>query len=536
MPRVRIDNLGQSGLITDIHPTQLPPNILSTLENAICEEGSVEHCGGERKLIDIAIKPKYHYVYTPPQGDETFFIVSDGYELYAYALNGLYVDLLEGQPNPSASGGAITFTTLNGILVINSTTDGAWYVDVDRTISPGIWINPLPDWGTDWRCTRLVAYKYYLVALGAFIGTGATVKQRFPFYVRWSASADPGSIPTKWEILAANDAGDNQLSDTDGKIITAIHVGNSLWIVKEDAIYAMNWVGGQYIFQFTKLTGNIGSRLIHGAVEFGNGIALLGMDDIYFFDGSSIKSLVTNKIKKRLFNLVGPDKWRNAQITSCYNRSRLLVAAPRAAGDDTLYDMLILNSYDQAWSHKLLYTCYGFDESFIKPLPGEPESNVQWDAKVGTWDSTLEGSWNKGSYDPYEKQLVLYKVNPLNTSQYWIEVWHNTLYTDSNGEPIESTVGRKGITFTTGDHVFMVKDVWIELTGSIDQAEIYFGMQSAMDGVTQFTGKFTIKPNETIKVSPRITGRFLSWFLEVKVVGTWQLSALTFDYELAGER
>lgn len=530
MPRIRLDNLGQQGLITDIHPTQLPPNIVNVLENAICEEGSIEHCGGERKLIDIAVKPKYHYVYTPPTGTETYFVISDGYKLYGYGLDGSFVDLLTGQGG-NALGGAITFTTLNGILVCNSTTNGAWFVDLDIGQNELI-LQPLPGWGIDWRCQKIIAYKYYLIALGASIASG----EQFPFYIRWSNSADPGSIPTTWDILASNDAGDNMLADTDGKIITAIQVGNALWIVKEDAIYAANWVGGQYIFQFTKLTGNIGSRLILGATEFGNGIALLGMDDIYFFDGVSIKSLVANKIKKRLFNLVGPDKWRDAQIKSCYNRSRLLVAAPRTAADDMLYDMLILNSYDQAWSHKLLYTGYGFDESFIKPLPGEPESNVQWDAKVGTWDSTLEGSWNKGTYDPYEKQLILYKANPLNTSQYWIEVWHNTLYTDSNGEPIESTVGRKGITFVTGDHVFMVKDVWIELTGSVDQAEIYLGMQSAMDGTTQFTGKFTIKPNETIKFSPRITGRFLSWFLEVKVVGNWRLSALTFDYELAGER
>lgn len=529
MPRVRLDNLGEHGLITDIHPTQLPPNVVNILNNAICEEGSIEHCGGERKLININVKPKYHYVYTPPTGSETYFVVSDGYKLHGYGLDGSFVDLLTGQGG-DALGGAVTFTTLNGILVCNSTTNGAWFVDLDIGQNELI-LQPLPGWGIDWRCEHIVAYKYYLVALGASISTG----EKFPFYVRWSNSADPGSIPSTWEILASNDAGDNQLADTDGKIITGVKVGNSLWIVKEDAIYAMNWVGGQYIFQFTKLTGNIGSRLIQGATEFGNGIALLGMDDIYFFDGANIRSLVSNKIKKRLFSLLGPDKWKNAQISSCYNRSRLLVAAPRAAADDTLYDMLIFNSYDQAWSHKLLYTGYGFDESFIKPL-ANAQDPTRWDDKVGTWDDDLEGSWNKGDFDAYEKQLILYKADPLNSTQYWIETWHNTFFTDTNFQPIESLVGRQGLTFVTGDNIFMLKDAWLELTGSIEKAELYFGMQNVLDGNIHYTERFTVKPNETIKVSPRITGRFMGWFFEVKVIGTWRLSALTLDYELAGER
>ena len=141
MPRERIANLGEVGLNTDVAPTLLPANVVTGLNNVVPVNGSLETARGELRLFDLDIEPRYHTAYRSFKFDglaaRQWFIVSDGVDVYAYHLqaDGTLIteqitptddDTATGTPEPWL-GGLVSFADLNGVLVINSETNGPFY-------------------------------------------------------------------------------------------------------------------------------------------------------------------------------------------------------------------------------------------------------------------------------------------------------------------------------------------------------------------------------------------------------------------------
>lgn len=522
MPRLKLEAIGTGGLLTDLPPTQLPPSAINLLTNGLCQDGSVRFVGGEIKLVDISIKPLYHYLYVSPGTDNNLFIVSDGVKVHAYNSDGLVKQLKSG-----LNGGAVTFTTLNGILVFNSETNGPFFVNIQSDGSLGD-TDQLPDWKTNWRCKQIIAYKYYLIALGFKEGI-----QELPYLIRWSNSADPGAIPSSWTPLASNDAGDVIIADTQGIIITSVLIRDALWIIKEDSIYSLQWVGGQFIFQTTKLTDMIGSRISSSVCEFQSGLALLTSDDVFYFNGQTLTSLVRGLVRDKIFSGIG-DNWRNTQLMASSRRGMLLLGAPSRNSEKLLNNIYIFNINDGGWSHKDFYYGYGFNEGFVKKELIVPPA---WDDITETWNQIVGelGIWDPGVYDPAEKQIILYKTN-ANDTEWWIEVWSRAFDTNQADQAIKAVVGRSGLSLIQHDQIVMVKDIWVEVAGNVEEVEFTVGIQKAQRSQIIKQGPWKVIPNETNKFSPRITGRFFHWQMNVNSIGNWRLISLIIDFEPAGER
>lgn len=512
---VKLDTLGSSGILSDPHPTHLPPNAINSLVNGWCETGSVHFVGGEIKLFNLGCKPLYHTLYTPPGSTEQQFIVSDGVRVLAYNPSGVEQTL-----KADLDGGAVTFTTLNGILVFNSETDGPFFVNIT-----GASIDPLPGWNATWRCRQIIAFKYYLVALGFKEGV-----QELPYLIRWSTSADPGAIPTSWTPAADNDAGDLLLADTPGPIVTSIGVANALWVVKTDSIYALQWVGGTFIFQSSKLTEMIGSRIPLGVCEFQSGLALLTSNDVFYFDGQNLKSLARSQIRDRLFEAIAP-QWRYAQLFASSRRGMLMVGAPSSSSGTLLNELYLFNLQEGIWSHKDFYYGYGMDEGFVQAHVGAVKT---WDASAGSWEEQ-PGIWNQNAYDPEEKQIILYRTNAQDTA-WWVEVWSRSFPANQAGLAIHAQIARHGIPLVESNQVVMIRKIWVEVTGDVSEVEFYVGIQKAEESPLIKQGPWKVIPNQTNQFAPRLTGRFFYWEMKVRQPGSWRLASLMVDFMPAGER
>lgn len=515
MPNLKLDVLGVGGLLTDQPPTQLPPNAINSLTNGLCKDGSIQFIGGNIALFSISIRPLFYTIYIPPGTTNNQFIVSDGFTVMSYDTEGHEKILKE-----NLNGGNITFTVLNAILVFNSETDGPFFLNLTTDA-----VESLPGWDPDWRCKQIIAFKYYLVALNFKENT-----QEIPYLIRWSVSADPGAIPNSWTPEASNDAGDVIIADTPGTIVTSLQITNALWIIKEDSIYILQWVGGQYIFQTQKLTDMIGSRIPLGVCEFQSGLAILTNDDLFYFNGQSLQSLTKGIISNKIFKGIG-DKWRYAQLFSSSRKGMLFLGAPSSSSGFLLNDIYILNTIDNGWSHKDFYCGYGFEEGFVKktlvPTPA-------WDDAVTTWNTQL-GIWDEGEFDPADKQMILYRANPDDTA-WWIEVWNSSFKTNKDSQPIIATAGRSGIPLVLSNQIVMIKDIWVEVTGDVESVDFYVGIQKAQESPIIKQGPWKITPNVTNKFSPRLTGRFFYWEIDVKLAGTWRVHSLIVDFMPAGER
>ena len=479
MPRQRIDQLGGVGLMADPIPSTLAPNAWTSLRNVATDNGALRSVRGETKLFDVAIRPVYHTAYVAPNGLWSV-IISDGVKVYLYELvarTGVEITPAAGD----LSGGPVTFTNLNGILVCNSETDGPFYYDSGAALPADRILKALPGWNTDWRCKAMVAFRYFLVALNI---TESDVA--YPHKLLWSNSAQEGSLPTEWVAAVTNDAGDDILGETSGVIVGAEVVRDSLYVVKEDAIYSMSWIGGEYVMRTDRLKGGVGTRLINGFKQMKGGLAIFTTSDVLFFDGQNSTSLVDGRIRKTIAQEISEELWEFSRVFVNPATSQLLIAGV-SAGSRQLTSALVFNYEENTWGHRRLNFGYGFDLALVTvsaDLPSWDElgaaipfSNPYPRMVPGkTWDQQNDGSWNKGLYQPSVPDLLVYESNDADTS-WWVSV---IALSDSNsdGTPKLCRAERVGIPIEGASNLAMITEVWPEITANIPVRISVGGMEA----------------------------------------------------------
>jgi hypothetical protein len=531
MPRQRIEGLGTIGLNTDVQPYALPPAAWTQMSNCQTEDGKLRSIIGEQKLFDLAIKPLYHFPFVDPKGDQ-LFIVSDGLRVHMYELDGDMVDI-----SPSAtedwSGGVVNFTSLNGVLVVNSVSDGPFYWPggTDRLAA-------LPGWDPSWRCKMMVAYRYYLVALNMVEGLNEYIHK-----VRWSNSAAEGDLPTLWIAALDNDAGADLIGEMPGPIVGGALVRDSLYIVKEDSVYSMDWIGGEYVMQLARLNGSgMGTRLQRGFSEMLGGLVMFSTSDVLLFDGNRVISLADGVIRRFITTGLDADLWDMSQVFVHRPSSRLFIGGVRP-GTRQLTAAIVYSWEEKTWTTRQLNYSYGFDNAYISlattvpswdELDGAPQPGAAPGWQIGVpWDQQISATWDKGVYHPSDPDVVIYEGNDADTA-WWVSVVAITS-TNSDGSPKTCAAERVGIPIEGADGVAMVTRLWPEVSGTIP-IKVSVGAQMSANGPVRWDGPYVVTPGVTDSIAPRVSGRYIAFRVESFDVGDWELGAFTFNWERAGDR
>jgi hypothetical protein len=537
MPRQRLQNLGRYGLVSDLIPSQAPPEAWTSLYNVMCEDGALRSVKGERKLFNLVIRPLYHASYQGPDG-KWWLIVSDGAQVYAYDVVNKTGSKISG--DTAWAGGFVTITSLNGVLVVNSASDGPFYWDYGAT-PPANKLVALPGWDASWRCREMVAFRYYLVALGMTEGG-----EPFPHKLRWSNSAQEGSLPTLWIAAQTNDAGDELIGETQGKIVGGRLVRDYLWIVKEDAIYQMSWIGGEYVMRVDRMHGSVGTRLQRGFAEMNGGMVVFTTSDLLWFDGQQATSLVDNVVRKALYSYVSEEYFDLSAVFVHAPTTQLFVSV---AGTENgqLTTSLVYHWVDRTWGHKALANSYGFDSALVSLGtakeawddlgPAAPFIPYPRFIQGKTWDEQRDGSWNKGVYQPSVPDVILYEsdeVTDPGTPLWWVSLLAID-NTNSAGDELFCQAQRVGLPIEGADGLAMITEVWPEMTGDIP-VRLTFGAQMTVDGDLLWDAPIEFMPGRDFSVTPRVTGRWLAVRVESQSRGKWRLSGLTLDWQRAGER
>lgn len=134
----------------------------------------------------------------------------------------------------------------NGVFLLNSPADGLYYwAGVDATV-------PFRRVPNAYKARVSRSFGNYVIQLAPTVdGTEFTRR------VVWSSASEPGTIPTSFSATATNDAGFVELAES-GELVDCLPLGDTLIIYARDARYAMRYVGGQSVFEFTKLPGSDG--------------------------------------------------------------------------------------------------------------------------------------------------------------------------------------------------------------------------------------------------------------------------------------
>lgn len=135
---------------------------------------------------------------------------------------------------------------LNGILLLNSTSNGCYYWGGDTSI-------PVRKVVGSYAARASVPFKNYIVQLAPTISS-----VEYPFRICWSTAAEPGTVPHNgFTAAATNEAGDVDKPEI-GEMVFALPLGDDLIVYGTKGRLLMRYIGGNDVFAFTQLPGTEG--------------------------------------------------------------------------------------------------------------------------------------------------------------------------------------------------------------------------------------------------------------------------------------
>src|SRR5262245_20136572 len=229
------------GIVFDLKPEDVPADRWSNGRNVFFKNGELYRCDGIGQIFAGHITP-VEIAWYVDTGAQEWWLYADGAKVGVTDGAGAHYDI-----TPASGWGPIlsknhVFTAgdLNSVPFINHPDRGAFWWDAD----PSHRMVKLPDWPAAWAARAMFAHKNFLLALCIDTGAGLLESQ-----VSWSSSADPGQIPSHWVPAPDNDAGDWSFSTPGGPIIGGISVRDQFFVSKANATGALQYVGGQFVFQ-----------------------------------------------------------------------------------------------------------------------------------------------------------------------------------------------------------------------------------------------------------------------------------------------
>ena len=106
-----------------------------------------------------------------------------------------------------------------------------------------------------------------------------------------------------WDFtVTTNLAGRNELSGNDGPALDLEQLNDQMIIYMRDAVYSMQYIGGNFVFSFRKVFDDDGIINESALASFSGGHLVVGNDDIYLTDGTTKRSLSDGRVTNYFYD------------------------------------------------------------------------------------------------------------------------------------------------------------------------------------------------------------------------------------------
>lgn len=294
----------------------------------------------------------------------------------------------------ATDGGKWTGGVLNGILVVNNSVDPPQFWNGTATTK----LQRLIGWSAGDTAVSVRTFKDFIFALGPTLSG-----QYYPHNIMWSSSAEPGSLPTSWTASNLNDAGDSpEAAATPGKIVDALPMGEVLVVYKEDARYAVQYIGGNDVFRVMRLPGTDGVFTQNCIVDTPKGHVFATADDIKIHQGGEAQSIADGRVRRYIFDNIEPDFKERMFLVSNPRRSEVWVCFP-TIGNSACNRACVWNWEDNTWS---IFSLPNVTCAATGLLNQSVSFSTTWAASTDTW-TTVTGVWGAGDRSTTEQSLIL---------------------------------------------------------------------------------------------------------------------------------
>ncbi len=534
MPLQLIDNIGAVGVVWDIDPRKLPDGAWSNVLNMRFDGYTATKVFGTR-AIQGSLSAVAYSLFPHTTFDGSKFFAYAGLTAVYSVSNNVHYDLtrLSG-PYSTDANELWTGGVLGGLLFMNNGID---IPQVQRTPTASCRLTDLPNWPTTitTRCSSLRAFKNFLVALDVTKGP-----LRFRQMVKWSSSADPLTVPGTWdEGDPTNDAGENSLSETDGNVIDCLPLRDVNIIYKDDSIYGMQYIGGQFIFRFYQIVKEVGLLAKRCVAAFEQYHCFIGNDlDVYTFDGNSTKSIAQDRVRQYLRDNITGSNYKRAFVVRNPTANEIWICIPTTAdGYATL--AMMWNWRKNTWSFRQLPNvasgAVGGIQStdYITPWSALQAAGTTW----ANWAAT----WSQLDSLPPDSKLVL--ASPTVTTGLIETEYGGT----EMGVAMNSTIERlaswtmpskvvDGTRVADVQNVKFIRRVRFRCASLATPSMVNFSVavQTDIDSPLVWQTKMAMS-DKTVEMTIFKRGRFVSYRVESADDAIFSLENVTIEYDPAGE-
>ena len=507
---VTADNLGQWGVLRDGLPHELPNNAWSDGRNVRFREGYAEKFAGHAEAYGESLIVPYH-VHSLNVGATRWWIEMGLTAIYSVDNLGVHTDISSGAYTGTVDD-RWTSTTLGGIAVLNNgkNVPQAWG-------GTGLCTN-LPAWPSTLRAKSIRAFRNFLVAVNVSKDSGATW---YPHMVKWSTTADPGSVPSSWdETDPATDAGEADLSDHPSELVDALVMGDSLILYKEGAYYALQDVGGLAVFRAQMLSSEMGMLARNCAASFPGGHVVLGQGDVFVHSGGAPETILTARARRWLFGNIDANNYARSFVVANPLANEIWICFPEI-NESACTKALVWNWQANTIGVRELPDATGGNTGVV-------DANLAdtWDAADEPWASDPD-KWNQAATTRTATRLNLSSLDS------------RILLVDSTAEfagtPVSAMLERTGLSLDAPDKVKLIRGVRPIFDGSIGgtvQIQVGASMEPQTPPTWSDPVDFTL--GETIQADTYAAGRFLALRITSDTAIQWRIKRLLLDVELQG--
>lgn len=514
MTIVRIPSAGQYGVNKDLSQHELPPNVWTDANNVRFLDGTARQVLGYADLYPSPVVAPYHVIPLNVAGVRTWiycgankiYTVVDGPTHTNITRQTALVDV-----NYSATRNSWTSCLLGGIPVLNNGIDvpQQWLLTGKATA--------LSNWDATYLAASIRTYKNSLIALN--ITKAGT---NYPFMVKWSHPADPGSVPVSWDIAnVAYDAGEVDLSDGYDKIIDGLALRDSFMIYKESSVWRMDYTGGSYVYRFQKVLGASGAMTKNCIVELDGQHFVLSSSDCIIHDGQTSTSVLDKQTRRYLFEQIDPTYSDRCFVFVNRLYNEVFVCYP-STGNTTCNKALVWNYVDKTVSFRDLPNVnHAANGSIVNT-----GSSATIDGDTGTIDSSTDTF--EANVSSLNRQLSMLASD--NTKLYLLDSG-----TTFAGSSVSSYIERVGLSLGSPETVKLVRGIRPRIYGDSGlTVNVSIGSSADPYGAVTYNAPVAFTIGSTVAVDGFCSGRYLAFKFSTGTATAWRLDSYDIDVTETG--
>ena len=512
MPIVKVPAAGGIGVNKDISAISLPANAWTDANNIRFLDGYAMQSYGYGEIYASPSVVPYH-VRMCLSGSTRYVLLAGTGKIYAVNA-GAYTDLTRSSGGDYA-GAANTWTScsLSGIPIFNDGSASNYPQSWDTNIANKF--QNLANWTANTYCKSLRTYKNSLVALNI---TKTTTN--YPFMVKWSHPADPGSVPGSWDITdASKDAGEFDLADGGDIIVDGLALRESFMIYKTNSTWRMDYTGGPYVYKFTKVGGMSGLLAKNCIAEMDGWHFVVTGSDVIMHDGQSVQSVLDKATRRFFFADLDATYYAQTFVFKNDFMNEVCIAYP-SIGNTSCNKMLVFNYRDKTVSFRDIPSLNHADSGLV-----ESSAQSTWNADTAPWASDVS-TWNKPDFTPDSVRTILASANQK------LYILDSSAMADTAA--MSSYLERTGLHFDAPESIKLIKGIRPRISGTTgDTVLVSIGSSSDPYGTPTYT-TMTHTIGSTLADDCLVSGRYIAVKFATGSAYQWKLDDYALDVEMTG--